>query len=101
MPDFSAPDTVTISQIEYQKGELSVNLKCFQNQETVQTDHQYAVTVGHSFINLLPALDWTQVRISKDLVRNIQENPKSDLATPSKYRISELKRSWANFRSIG
>ena len=38
---------------------------------------------------------------SKDLVRNIQENQKSDLATPSKYRISELKRSWANFRSIG
>ena len=59
---------------------------------------------GFSYIfltNSLLILTWVQVRISKDLVRNIQENPKSDLATPSKYRISELKRSWANFRSIG
>ena len=49
----------------------------------------------------LLSLVYRYTRLSKDLVRNIQGNPKSDLATPSKYRISELKRSWADFRSIG
>ena len=58
--------------------------------------------LGFPLCSLLnPYLGLTTAGPGKDLARNIKGNPKSDLARPSNHRISELKRSWADLRSIG